>query len=448
MSSDSSIGNEEPQDGAVSDAESNASRITIEEPSEHILQGARALRDRISMLGGKPTRPIAEYSRERVASYLWVMPSDPGNPYHKTHDEVYYRHYLGKERGHFCSELKAWESFLRWLRRKWVERNEAAGGSLPPLAPVLEMDPVFLHSEYLRYLLIISNELEEDEAAGREFLAWYWHFDTRQEFLEHVTSIASQVSALREERGLGHEPIFQDLPGPREQLRLVPEKLQTVIENTVIIRPGGNNEFAHLFQPGSASPPPGESSHHHNGRKRTREDANNVDPAVTSSTSGGNQDDNAPAAKRSKREVGKRAAKAGNSPETSPKKPRGRPVKPRRGKATAKPAPVEAEDPVLEPAPGSRKAEPEAAAAPKRRGRPSKKSQSASAPDTTTLRGVTPGQKQRGRPKREAPLPAQGRRGAKQRIEKKAAAARKTKQTTAEPPVTGLRRSARIIAQK
>lgn len=205
-----------------------------------------------------------------------------------------------------------------------------------------------------------------------------------------------------------------------------------------------------FLRSGSSSLPQEETPQQQQGRKRTRQEGAPEADLTLASTNGGAQDDTAPAAKRTKRDSGKREL----VPEPSPKQPRAKRLKPQRGKAAAKPVRVEADGQVQRSAQEARQqANPEAEPTPKRRGRPSKKSRPASAPDTTVQKAVTPGRKRRGRPPKAAPLPAQGARASaqgkgKQKVEKNAATAKKTKETTTAPPVTGLRRSGRIAARR
>lgn len=184
------------QDG--DDTESVNSDRTQEVGTEGLLRRAEDYRERKVELGGKPTRSLAEYSKELEQSRLILMPEPPGpRPKHwKTPDEEYYYNYCRMESFYFSLELMGWESSLKWFRRKWAEQNEALGNSLPPPPPVLEMDSLDLHTQYLGFILLRRKENEGPDSDFRR-----WIFETYEEFLDHILVVEQQVAQMCEAQG-------------------------------------------------------------------------------------------------------------------------------------------------------------------------------------------------------------------------------------------------------
>lgn len=188
------------------DTESIDSDRTIDVGPEGLLRQAEDYRQRIIELGGRPTRPIADYSKEVEQKRVILMPRTEHS--RMTFDEEYYRHYCSMESSFFHDELKAWQSFLKWFRRKWVQQNEAAGGSLPPPPPVAEIDSLELHTQYLGFLLICRKEVEEADSVLRR-----WNFQSYENFLEHIVAVERHVANLRQERGPEDNGRSQGRPG-------------------------------------------------------------------------------------------------------------------------------------------------------------------------------------------------------------------------------------------
>lgn len=98
----------EGNDADSDDAESIDSSATRMPSNKEFLRDAEEFRQRKIRLGGKPTRPIEEFSRERILGrYIW---------YRSPTDEEFEHHYAGDEAGYFRDELTAWEAFVRSIR--------------------------------------------------------------------------------------------------------------------------------------------------------------------------------------------------------------------------------------------------------------------------------------------------------------------------------------------
>lgn len=202
-----SAANTDENDAAAQSDDSNA---TQEEPVETILEEAEDARQQKMRLGGIPTRCIKEYRPEDVnlipmaddhpRAKLYPGPARPIPKRTVPWGETLYRTYCAEERMHFRSELLAWESFLRSIRRDWVKRDEAAGGTIPPPPPVLEWDPLDLHTRYVDFLKQIRADDENDDnnfMALSHFNFWPYHV-----FVDHITAVEQQVAEMQEERGL------------------------------------------------------------------------------------------------------------------------------------------------------------------------------------------------------------------------------------------------------
>lgn len=193
-------------------AQSDDSNATQEESTETILAGAQAARQQKMRLGGRPTRPVKEYRPEDVN----LIPMADDHPRAKLHrgpagpapqrtvswEKTLYRTYCADERMHFRSELLAWESFLRSIRRDWVRRGEAAGGTIPPPPPILEWDPLDLHMRYLEFLKQTRAADDNDDSelmVLNRFNFWPYHV-----FVDHIEAVERQVAEIQEERKLAN----------------------------------------------------------------------------------------------------------------------------------------------------------------------------------------------------------------------------------------------------
>ncbi|KAG6354317.1 hypothetical protein INS49_004922 [Diaporthe citri] len=201
-------------DEDVSAAESDDSNVTQEEPVETILAEAEAARQQKMRLGCRPTRSIKKYDPEDVnlipmadnhpRAKLYPGPIRPAPQRTVPWDETLYRTCCADERMHFCSELLAWDSFLRSIRRDWIRRDEAAEDTIPPPPPVLEWDPLDLHTRYLVFLKQTRTDDENDDnyfTVLSRFNFWPYHL-----FVDHVEAVERQVAEIRKERGLAHTP--------------------------------------------------------------------------------------------------------------------------------------------------------------------------------------------------------------------------------------------------
>lgn len=196
-------------------AESDDSFTTQEYPAEMILKDTEAAREQKIRLGGRPTRPIGEYRQED--SRLIRMADDhprandhlgrPRSPVQRTvpFEVRQYEYWCLDEKAHFRSELLAWESFLRSMRRDWVARDEAEGGNVPPPPPVLEWDPLDLHNRYLDFLLQIR-ERDETTRGEKKWDLNRFRFGPYSVFLDHIDAVCRQVAEMRERHGIQDQP--------------------------------------------------------------------------------------------------------------------------------------------------------------------------------------------------------------------------------------------------
>lgn len=403
------------------DAESVDSNITQEIGTEGLLRHAADYRDRKITIGGLPTRSIAGYSKEKEQKRLLL--SDP----RMDPDKEYYRNYCRMERDHFYQELMAWESFLRWIRRDWAERNKAAGGSIPPPPPVHEMDPLALHLQYLGFLLLIRKEGEDLDADAH---IRQWHFHSYFHLLEHIAAVESQVVDLRKKKGLKDDARFE------EQLRIVQEQLGGYQARQGQQDSGPPPSIFFKGRNSAGSPEPVETEAKGSTRKRKsceespELEQKHVVPEV------GLQDHTAPAPKRRKRSGPESGLASNAATALAHKLPRGKEISSKRGKAKADTQDDETEDERPEPAHDTENTRG------KRKGRPFKQSQSAPTLDTTRRGEVKTSQKRRGRPSGKVQRPPA--QSAKGEVKKR------TKQHTNKtaPAATGVRRSGRIAAQQ
>lgn len=387
---------EEPP--ADEDAESIHSNTTQELGAEGLLRHAEDYRERITELGGKPTRPIAEYSREFEETRLHFILLGPSP--RMTIDEEYYRHYCFMERNHFDQELMAWQSFMKWFRRKWVQQNEAAGGSLPPPPPVLEIDPLDLHTQYLGFMLLCRKEDEKENSSNRN-----WNFESYEGFLEHITAVEKQVAEMREKQGPEDDARFQERlgycgkvltdwglghpAGFQEQLGIVAKDLASIQSRRIQNKAADAAQVPGFLQQVADNPEPDTNG---SSRKRAREDeALETGPAFTSTKTQSN-DDTILAPKRTKRGGPKDKLGHAVTSKQSSKKPGGEIS----GKTHDDEANHEAEEAKEEVKPDR-----------KWRGRPPKPSQPTSALETDAQGRPTPSQKRRGGPRDKTQLPAQ-----------------------------------------
>lgn len=325
--------NEKAQDG--DDTESVDSDRTQEVGTEGLIRRAEDYRERKMELGGKPTRDVAEYSKELEQSRITLMPEPPGpRPKNwKSPDEVYYHHYCSTESTYFHHELMGWQSFLRWFRRKWAEQNEALGNSLPPPPPVLEIDPLDLHTQYLGFILLCR---KDDEITNSPLPGW--NFDTYEDFLEHIVAVEKQVAQMREAQGpdddvrfkqrLGHcAPALAELglgddSGFQEQLKVVTEELAGMhARRAQRQKSSGAFPFAAFLQQAAdtlgSEPKPNEPT-----RKRKHEGGAPEVDAIASTSNADVQDGRAPASKKTKRGRFKIEQHSDETTKPTPTKPR------------------------------------------------------------------------------------------------------------------------------
>lgn len=237
-----------------SSAESDDSSSTQEESVETILAEAEAARQQKMRLGGRPTRTIKEYRPEDVnlipmaddhpRAKLYRGPARPIPQRTVPWETTLYRTYCAEERMHFRSELLAWESFLRSIRRDWVRRDEAAGGTVPPPPPVLEWDPLDLHTRYLEFLNNIRTNDEnghDDITIISRFNFWPYHV-----FVHHIEEVERQVEQIRDGRSLPDHP--GTAGADQEQSRLTQTKTQPNACSST------NARESHVSQPPSLAP--------------------------------------------------------------------------------------------------------------------------------------------------------------------------------------------------
>lgn len=424
------------------------SNSTQEVPPDEVLHEAEVCRERLAALGGMPTRPIEVYSRALQERRVRLMPERPGVTYIWTPDEAYYRFYCARERGWFLHELKCWESFLRWLRRKWVQRNDASGGSIAPLTPVLEMEPLSLRTKYLAYLLVVLKEKRADHP--RSWFERGWHFGQYDQFLQHIAGVASQVQAMRAERGLAHEPIFHDSPGLKAQLVIASNELAAEVGSQQD-QSAAADMIPQVFRHESASPPASGPSQHNSRRKRRREDDLGQTHSASEPARAISQNELLHAAKKRKHYGSKDDLNLDSNGEPSTAQPPGTNIESTRGKAGVKKHNVQAEGRILRRAKDIKEADPEMNTAQKRRGRPAKTPQPRSALEATAKNKANPVKNRRRSTRKATPLPVQGggastKKRDEQRGRKNAVVAEKSTSTKVLSP-TGLRRSARVAAQ-
>lgn len=315
------------------DAESMHSSSTQELGPEGLLRQAEDHREHIIELGGKPTRQIAEYSREVEEKRILLMPRGPSS--RRTADEEYYRHYCFMEMCFFNEELMAWQSFMKWFRRKWAQQNDAAGGSLPPPPPVLEIDPLDLQTQYLGFMLLCRKEDEKEQPIVRS-----WNFKSYERFIEHIAAVERLVAELREKQGPEDDARFQerlgycakvltnwglgDPAGFQEQLGIVAKELaQMQAQRAHMSQFSGAGPLAGFFQQAADSPEP-ETQLGETNRKRSHVDKASGPGSAPKSTKAEIQDDIAPAPKRAKCGGSKVEPSQTTTAKPSPKKPRGR----------------------------------------------------------------------------------------------------------------------------
>lgn len=435
--------------GDAEDAESVRSDSTIDIGPEGLLRQAEDHREHIIELGGIPTRPIAEYSRELEERRLILMPRTHSST--TTADEAYYRHYCFREMCFFNEELMAWESFMKWFRRKWAQQNDAVGGSLPPPPPVLEIDPLDLHTQYLGFMLLCRKEDEKEQPIVRK-----WNFNSYGRFIEHITAVEMQVAEMREKEGPEDDARFQerlghcakvltkwglgDPAGFQEQLGIVARELADMQDRSA--QTSGGVPCATFFQQAADSPEP-ETQLNETKRKRTHADEASGPGPAPKSTKAEVQGDIAPAQKRAKHRDSQVERTHTATAKPSPKKPRGRSSTKRHDEE------VEHKHSTSGREPGDAKGDikPDQ----KRRGRPPKQTQPAPALDTDTQDKTKSNPKRRGGPRDNLQLLAQepdvsaqavGSQSDKTRIR----VDKKQKKTKALPS-NGRRRSARIVGK-
>lgn len=84
------------------------------------------------------------------------------------------------------------------IRRDWARCDEAAEGTIPPPPPVLEWDPLDLHTRYLEFLKQIRTDDENDHKISMIFNRFnFWPYYV---FVDHNEAVERQVAGLQEER--------------------------------------------------------------------------------------------------------------------------------------------------------------------------------------------------------------------------------------------------------
>lgn len=222
-------------------AESDDSNVTKETSNAELLEAADAARQAKICLGGRPTREIKEYRPEdskllpmaddHPRGKLYSGPARPIPPPKVSWEETLYGDYCAEEMRHFRSELMAWESFLRSVRRDWVRHNEAAGGTVPPPPPVLEWDPLDLHERYLEFLRKTRSEDEkrhDDLATVIRFNFWPYRI-----FVDHIKAVERQVDQMRREQGLtDHTSAEADDPETSSVHQATPQPASSLSTNS------------------------------------------------------------------------------------------------------------------------------------------------------------------------------------------------------------------------
>lgn len=154
--------------------------------------------------------------RQAVTAHQAVRKEDvllhPPRHVYDDPDEPYRTTYLLTEVRYWRGELRAWKPLLARIQRDWQKRNDAAGGTVAPPLPVLEMDPLELSTDYLE-LLRKKVELGGRQRAVRYFKAG-WHFDEYPLLVDHFQSVQRLVEDMRKDRGL-----MSDQPSSNEEER-------------------------------------------------------------------------------------------------------------------------------------------------------------------------------------------------------------------------------------
>lgn len=432
--------------GDDDEAQSVDSNVTTMGPPEGLLQQAEEFRQRKITFGGKPTRSIEEYSKEREQRrpIIWhYVPTDA----------QWFRSYALHERDYFYYELNAWESFMRYIMFTWQRENDLAGGTISPPPPVLEMDPLELHTQYLGFLLQRRVTCVENRDSR-------WHFESYERFLEHITAVRKQVEEMREEQGLESDP------------QSMQEQLKTVEEHLANYR-SREQQFPPISFFRSGNPEPAENPELIEAQPKSPKNkrARDGDTAETGSSLASksarrdeSEDGSVPVPKR--RKQGTHSDQLGSKSDSKPfpKQTRGKTHKQNHEETNTDAShDDEAEREMEEPRTAPKMAQ-------RRRGRPRKSAQPSPAPDVRTRRGrllradrTAPAlksaaqgkvtkfdQKQRGRPRGKAQLPTAptaGKTAKRRSAAGTEVAGVKKRITTTTSSATGLRRSARIAAR-
>lgn len=415
------------------DAQSVDSSKTVKMTGERELAKAEEYRKTKISLGGKPTRPIQEYSKEREQQRPIIR-------YHVPTDEEWFCSHGLNESDYFYYELTAWQAFFENIMYSWQAENKRAGGTLPPPSPIYDAEPVELHTRYLVYLLHRRKEAFKDK-----YRAWY--FPSYENFVEHIAAVRKQLADLCEERG--REP--EETPFMQEQLKIVEEQLANYRQQAQ--QPMQQSLPDHFFRRGNkaqvaynaANSGLVETQPTSSKQKRARDqDTAEPEPGPSSKSAKKHEREHSsssPAPKRRRQGARSGRLKSTSGAKPSPKPTRGKghhkeleeaqlapkTAQKRRGRPRkqAEQQPGPAADAPTPGKPGK--------AAAKRRGGPPKAANAVPAPPSTAQGEATQsGQKRRGRLRGKAQPPS-------------AAAAAKT---TEREETAGLRRSARIAARK
>lgn len=432
VDADNHAHNQEPPD--ADDTESIDSDKTIDIGPEGLLRQAEDYRHRIIELGGRPTRPIAEYDKEVEEKRVMLMARTEHS--RLTFDEEYYRHYCSMEMSFFHDELKAWQSFMKWFRRKWVQQNEAAGGTLPPPPPIAEFDCLNLQIQYLGFLLICRKEVE-----GANFVERRWNFQSYEDFLEHIVAVERHVAKLRQDQGpednesykerLGHCAIvltkwgLGDPAGFQEHTRSVKTELAAMKASKD--RSSGSSALKFLQQP----PTDPSSEPKLNGSKRKRqEEVETHEPDSTAKL----QSFGSRSEKRRKRDVVDVELHGTVSAKHSPRRPREKTSGQTQDNAT--------QHKLEKSKHGAADLQREIKSSPKERGRPRKQSRS-----SPLLGQTVQGRKQSSQKGRKRILDSSGSAKAQDGESKKRPAVIGARNEKKVAVGSGLRRSARIAAR-
>lgn len=188
-------------------AESDDSTTTREITVDDAWSALRECRARKVEMGGILSRPVKEYRREdsRLAPFYTPRADADGvvpSPREHT-EEDHYNSYVGTEAHYFEGEMVAWEVFLVLKQRAWAKRNAAAGGTLPRLPPVADMDQLELCTEYLECVRERVRERKND--TEYRYPPPGWVFMEECVLDEHLADVEKQVATMRKERGLPAE---------------------------------------------------------------------------------------------------------------------------------------------------------------------------------------------------------------------------------------------------